>query len=401
MTSTIALYPWYCLARNLLFWQAVWFLIFQERLSAAEAILLYAVFDVATTALEVPSGYMSDRIGRRVTLILAAAVTLVGSALLLVGDTFWALALAQALLGAGMAFASGTDTSLLYEALAADGRAEEVERHEVRAWRYGFAGLTVSALTGGVMATWSDALPFAATTLAAAATLALAWRFREPPHKLGEALARGRFGALKAALATPVLIWLFALSVAMYVFSHVPFVFGQPFIVEALAEFGWQDDAPMVSGAVSAAMMAVSLGTSWLAPGLRRALGLGGLLLLAFALQIGLSGVLALTNETLAIAILFLRMVPDSFARPYILARAQRALPGATRATYLSLQSFTGRLIFAGTLIGVSGQASAEAGLAYADLRVILAGYVAAGLVTFAGLAIGLRWAPLDAPRPG
>ena len=64
MTRNIRLYRWFQFFQGLLFWQAVWFLYFQGTLSAAEAVLLYAIFNVATTALEVPSGWMSDRLGR-------------------------------------------------------------------------------------------------------------------------------------------------------------------------------------------------------------------------------------------------------------------------------------------------------------------------------------------------
>lgn len=82
----VRLYPWYSFLRNLLFWQATWFLFFQNHLSAAEAILLYAIYDVATTVLEVPSGYMSDRLGRRTTLILSATATLLAAMLFSVGS---------------------------------------------------------------------------------------------------------------------------------------------------------------------------------------------------------------------------------------------------------------------------------------------------------------------------
>jgi MFS family permease len=62
------LYRWSRFLRSLIFWQAVWFLYFQNVLSATAAILLYAVYDVAATLLEVPSGYMSDQLGRKKTL---------------------------------------------------------------------------------------------------------------------------------------------------------------------------------------------------------------------------------------------------------------------------------------------------------------------------------------------
>jgi hypothetical protein len=45
------LYRWSRFLRSLIFWQAVWFLYFQNVLSATAAILLYAVYDVAATLL--------------------------------------------------------------------------------------------------------------------------------------------------------------------------------------------------------------------------------------------------------------------------------------------------------------------------------------------------------------
>lgn len=70
-------------------------------------------------------------------------------------------------------------------------------------------------------------------------------------------------------MGQPVLIWLFSLSVLMYGFSHIPFVFGQPFISEALIAGGWQAEVPLVSGSVSAVMMIVSVVASVLATKLR------------------------------------------------------------------------------------------------------------------------------------
>ncbi|MEL6337858.1 MAG: MFS transporter, partial [Pseudomonadota bacterium] len=142
----IALYRWYRFCQSLLFWQAVWFLYFQDRLSAAEAILLYVAYDLATTLLEVPSGYLSDRLGRRLTLIAAAVCALGGAGLIVLGDSFVVFVLAQGLIGASTALMSGTDSAFLYESLVAEGRAAETEAQEAAAWRFSFAGLGVSAL---------------------------------------------------------------------------------------------------------------------------------------------------------------------------------------------------------------------------------------------------------------
>ena len=388
----VMLYPWFRFAQNLLFWQAVWFLFFQTKLSAAEAIALYAIYDIGTTLLEVPSGYMSDRLGRRVTLVASCVATGAGALLLFTGDGFAAFALAQVLLGAGSAFVSGTDTSLLYESLAASGRTDETEAQELRGWRFAFSALALSAVSGGALARWDIALPFAAAALAAFAALLIALRFVEPSVRATTApTLRETAHLVRAALVHPVLAWLFALAVLMYGFSHIPFVFGQPFILDALAGLGLSGEAPLISGAVTTVMMLVSLGASLLAPGMRRRLGLAGLLLLAFAMQIGLVAVLAATGSAIAIAALFLRMVPDSLSRPFLLARIQPLLPDGGRATYLSVQSLCGRIVLAGSLLLAARAAPADSVMAHADLRAVLGTYAAAGLLALGLLALAAR----------
>ena len=181
----------------------------------------------------------------------------------------------------------------------------------------------------------------------------------------------------------------------MYTFSHVPFVFGQPFILEAINAAKLGLDAPIVSGAVTATMMLVSVATSWFAPTLQQRFGVGRVFLIALGMQVGLIGLLALTNHPAAIALLFLRMVPDSLARPYILARIHPQLSDTARATYLSLQSFCGRLLFATTLYLSSLAATTGSALAYPEIQSILMGYAAAGALLFAALVIIARRAQL------
>ena len=397
-TRTIALIPWYQFLNSLLFWQAVWFLYFQSNLSGAEAIILYSVYDISVTVLEVPSGYFSDRMGRRFTLLLSTLCSLVGCLVLALSGSFALFALGQALLGAGSAFKSGTDSSLLYESLEASGRADEVEEQEVRAWRFSLAGFALSALLGGAMSMWSDSLPFFATALAFTIAALLVLIMSEPPRKALVALG-GQLATLKAALLHPVLAWLFALSVLMYGFSHLPFVFGQPFILTALDGLGLAADAPLVSGAVTSVMMLISVLASLVALRLRRTLGLPLLLLCAFGLQIGLIGALAASTSTLVIGVLLLRMVPDSLANPFIIARIQPLLEDSTRATYLSLKSLGGKVLFAGTLMLAATTAS-DAGLLPADdLQRILGWYTIGGLACIAALAITARWVQIAPPQ--
>jgi hypothetical protein len=391
-------YPWFKLLQSLIFAQAVWFLYFQAKLSAAEAIMLYAIADLATTVLEVPSGYTSDRFGRRMTLITAGCCSTIGACLLAVGDSFAVFAAGQIMMGAGGAFLSGTDSAFLYESLAAAGRADDVEAQEVKAWRFTFAALAISAVTGGAIALYSFPLTFVLSAVALFAGIVISLRFVEPPRQgttpqAGEVM---RLGALGDALRHPVLIWLFALAVLMYGFSHIPYVFGQPFIQEALASVGLAQDAPVFSGLVTTVMMLLSVVASFFATRLRHRVGLVAILLLAFGMQIALSGALALTNAPIVIAVLLLRMVPDALSKPFITARIQPLLRDEARATYLSLQSLCGRVLFAATLFIASGATQSADTMPYADIQMILGGYVVAGVIAITVLALAARRLPIQ-----
>ena len=391
MAANLKLYPWFKFAQSLLFWQAVWFLYFQEALSPAAAIALYAVYDISVTLFEVPLGVVSDRLGRRKTLIAGSICSAFGAAALALGDGFGVFVLGQVLIGAGAAFISGTDSATLYESLAALGREEEIEAQETRALQFSLVGFSLSAVVGGAVALWSYPATFWTTALAMIAAFWLAWSLKEPPRQAKAGVAINQTAALRSAFRIPVLRWIFVLSVVMYGFSHLPFVFGQPFIAASLTAVGLSDEAPLVSGAVSAVMMAMSFLASLFALRLKGQLGLTGILLLAFGMQIGLITVLTLTKSWIAIAVLFLRIVPDALSHPFKMGRIQPLLKDEVRATYVSMQNLAGKLVFAASLFLAAGAASDVAALPYEDIRRILGWYVAAGAVILLGLAVTAR----------
>ena len=130
---------------------------------------------------------------------------------------------------------------------------------------------------------------------------------------------------------------------------------------------------------------------AWFALPLAHRIGNSGIFLLALAMQTGLIAVLAYTVHPAALALLLLRMVPDAFARPMILAYVQPRLKSSYRATYLSLQSLIGRLILAATLFAISFTVPDNSILRQADLQAVLPWYVGAGLILLIVLAATSR----------
>lgn len=389
MERTLALYPWTQAFRELIFWQPVWFLYFEGALTAERAILLMAIYDVVVVALEVPSGYLSDVIGRRVTLVLASAAGALGCVFLFLGGPFVMFLVGQSLQGVSKSLQSGTDSALLYDTLAALGREDEVAAQETKAFRFRFAALGLSAVSGGLLAQVS--LP--AVYLATAVSLALATLFtfvmREPPANPDAPPVQApvaQMATVLGRLRDPVLLWIFVGAVATYTMSHVPFVFGQPYVERALATIGAEAGTPMALGALVAGMMLLSLVASLIAPWLRRVAGLAGCFLVGLALQVGLIGVLALAIHPGIALLMILRMVPNAFIQPYQMEAIQPRLRSGYRATYLSVQNQMAALVFSLTLFASAWGVGAADEMTDGELRGALLAYWAAGMVVLVTL---------------
>ena len=399
MERNITLIPWFLFFKNLVFWQAIWFLYLQREVSAAEAILLYAIYDVAATALEVPSGYFSDKVGRRVTLLASALFAVGSGALQTIGGDFWLFAAAQVLLGAAMAFVSGTTNALMFESLAATGREDELDTQELRSWRFTFFGLAGAALIGGALAYWDFKWAYAATTLAFAAAFVVAINLHDAPKRAPKT-RQTDLQAIAASFRNPALLWLFAFAMLTYGYSHLPFVFGQPFILDALAPLGLAAETPLISGAIVTAMMLLSLLASLAVPFVRAQLGLGQILVAALALQVAITAALTLVQNAAVILVLLLRMVPSAFISALMMAKVQTLVSDQMRATYVSLQSLIGRLVFAAGLALAAGGTPDTNQMARADIQSILGWYALAGAGFVILLALALPKARLGGPQP-
>jgi MFS family permease len=80
--------------------------------------LLQAVFAITVFIMEVPSGYISDLLGRKSTLIVAGFLKAVGFSLFPLADDINVLIFAEIILGIGASLSSGTDIALIYDTLA-------------------------------------------------------------------------------------------------------------------------------------------------------------------------------------------------------------------------------------------------------------------------------------------
>ncbi|NOY14907.1 MAG: MFS transporter [bacterium] len=102
------------------FWIAAAILVpfFKENgLSQFEIQSLQALFQVSIFLLEIPTGAVADKWGRRVSLALGGALTVVGFIIYSQVHSFWWFALGEFILAIAMALKSGSDQAIVYDSL--------------------------------------------------------------------------------------------------------------------------------------------------------------------------------------------------------------------------------------------------------------------------------------------
>ncbi len=360
LEQNLHLFPRYKAAASVSPWLPLFFLFFIERVSLSEAVLLGSIYYFSVFLLEVPSGYCSDRFGRRPTLILASVVTALACTTFILANSLYTLVIAQILLATGIAFQSGSDSALLYDSLKGLKREDEYTERESVAQKWSMTALACSCLLGGALGLIDMRLAYFAALLVALVATVLCIHFIEPPLD-GDSKAAGFWIQLKESVgffSHPLLSWVLVFFIVGYSLEHVPFEFYQPY-VKLLGETGisgWLADnsAPMVSAVViSISMFGGAVGAA-VSQRLIDRVGLRTLLLASIAVQVITIAGLSLFLHPFMLVLVMFRNFSMSMARGPMLGAIAPHIPSAQRATFLSMLSLAGRAAFSAVLATLS-----------------------------------------------
>jgi MFS family permease len=149
--------------------------------SYTAAASLLAIKKLSSAAFEVPTGVLSDRLGRRGTMI-AGAVVMVAAHLGYAGAPGYALLLMAVILeGLASSLWSGNNDALLYDTLLEAGRQEEFPRHSGQVNSMFQIALALSAALGGwVAGAWSLRAVVVLSVVPQVLCVFVAWWVREP-----------------------------------------------------------------------------------------------------------------------------------------------------------------------------------------------------------------------------
>ena len=345
----LCLYPWYVAGGSFLAWMPVFFLYFAAQVPLSQVLALEAIYYASVVLLEVPSGYFSDRVGRRPTLIISAGALVAAYATSGLASSFTALGCAQVLLAVGLAFNSGTDTSFHLATLEELGESDRYPEREAKLVSLSFAVGAAAALAGGAIALVDLRLAYGLSLLGAVVALIAALAFA-PLERAPVERSQSLMGSVRGCMAlarTPRLGWFFAAAVVATVINHIPYEFYQPYL-QRLEDTPWDaGSTPLVAGLHLALVQVVAALVARASAALASRFGPVALVLAATLLQLALVIAMAWWISPWVALLLVGRSVPRALQDAPIRAVVAPLVSADLRATYLSLQSLIGRLGFA------------------------------------------------------
>ncbi|HEY6201138.1 MAG TPA: MFS transporter [Candidatus Binatia bacterium] len=313
----------------------------QIGMSLTEIMWLQSIFGATAVVCEFPSGYVADRLGYRRSLVIGAGFWLAGWIAYALGATFAGIALAEILLGVGLAFISGADSALLYVSVEGGESSDRYRAWEGRVRATSQASEAASAAVGGWLYSIAPRLPFWLQIPVAAANLGViaalydvhplegatrTSHLRRAWHIVAHALVR--HARLRASMA---------LSVALGISTYIAVWLIQPWMQR-------RGIAPAWFGPLWAAahlwLAAVSLANARVAQTLGVAPVLLGCSVLAGASYLAL----ALGSSAVAVVFYLGFMTVRGLQGPLLAGALQADAPPEDRASVLSLNALLFRL---------------------------------------------------------
>lgn len=337
----------------------VFFLYFSEQLGLREVIRLEAIYYIAVVLLEVPSGYFSDVIGRKITLLISSILLLLAALAYIWGGSFEVFVLGQLCFAGWMAFQSGTNTVFHFESLKALGQEAEYGDREAYVGKLGFYAGGIAALLGGALATIDLRLAFVITVFSSLVGIYTALRFTEPDmtqHGESEAFnLRRQFSSVFKYFRIKPLGWMFYYLIFMYILAHVPYEFYQPYLKlleneSALAGI----KAPFVSGVLYALTLFIGAHVSGKSMVWSRSIGIKSIMLIALVLLVSVVGLMGLVLHPVLVFIIMFRGAPRALIKAPTNAIITPRVDSGQRATLYSTISLICRLGFFLALYGLS-----------------------------------------------
>jgi MFS family permease len=327
-------------------------LFFQENgLSMCEVFILQSVFSIAIVVSEVPSGYLADIIGRKVSIVAGCILAFAGFGAYSLSYGFWGFLIAELLLGFSGSFISGADSAMIYDTLLEIGSEDEYKKIEGRMLSVGNFSEGVAGLVGGFLALVSLRTPFYFEAAVTFFSIPVAMSLVEPArHKLdnSEGSIKSILKIVKYSLHEHAEIrWLIIYSALVTVSTLTMVWFIQPYLKLV--------GLPLALFGVVWAALQFSVGIfSFYAHKIELFVGRKATLVSLIVLTVIGYCLLSIFQSIWAIGFILIFYFVRGISYPVLKDYINRIITSDIRATVLSVTSLVRRLIFSifGPVIG-------------------------------------------------
>ena len=311
-------------------------------LNIEQIVLLKTILSLSVLVLEVPSGYIADRWGRKTCLVTGSGVWIASWLIYCTAGSFSEFAIAEVLAGIAGSLISGANTALGYDTLLQLNREQYYQVWEGRLVAIAGISEAVCGIVGAAIASFDLVYPFYLQTLCLIAYFCLALTLVEPESH--EFLQAQRIAQLKNILIDvfqrPKLRWLILLSSTFSSASFLIVWLSQDYLKQLsipIQAFGW-------------AWAVFHLGMSLASVNSHRLQHLFGIkqATLLFICILAISYIcLGNITQTWGIVFVLIIYLIRGFYAPLILNAINRQIASTVRATILSINSLMFRVTFA------------------------------------------------------
>jgi predicted MFS family arabinose efflux permease len=305
--------------------------------------MLQSIYYFVAVSLEVPSGVVADRFGRKHTIVLGSMLAFSGSILRIFAFDFWVFAIAEVLFATALALVSGADAAMLYDSLDADDRSHEYPRYEGLVQSSWLAVTAVGMpLTDYFLVRGDDpTLAFAATAAMSLISVGCALAMIEPPMHKRLGMREITAGALRDVFEIPGILRLLAYSAGVFMLLRAAIIlFFNPTLSDKgvpVALFGTALAIVNVAGAVVA----------WRSHRIMDLVGEKLFLFLMPASMVTMYVLMVPANAPVAVALFCVQGAVLGAYPMAVRSMLNRLVPSAQkRATTLSIESLACRLCY-------------------------------------------------------
>lgn len=167
--------------RNTSFSEAIWVLFLASRgMNLIEIGVLESIFHITGMLMEVPTGFIADRYGRRTSRILGRIMSFISCLIMLASKSFYGFALSFVIDALSFNLESGAGDALIYDSLSQCGREGEYMKVRGRDEICFQLSHVISLVAGGIAATVSYDLAYGITALINLLAFGISLSFKEP-----------------------------------------------------------------------------------------------------------------------------------------------------------------------------------------------------------------------------